>query len=170
MKTPKTPQDSTNAKPQTERTDMIPGTFPPLPIEEHDRSPELAQLAELAHDATPPDALWDRIDTALDKEVVAPGITAIRSGEGTWQAYPDGVWKKVLTRRPDGVEMYLVRCEPGARIAGHHHKSVEQVFVLEGNFVMNGVSFSAGDGQFAAANTDHPEIFSENGCLLLIVA
>ncbi|MGJ5621638.1 cupin domain-containing protein [Sulfitobacter sp. MF3-043] len=149
---------------------MIPGTSPHLTTGTEQTGADLHMLALAVTEESPPADLWSRIDAQLDAEHASPGVSSIRAQDGTWEARPKGVWKKIISTRPDGVQMYLLRCAPGARILGHHHKHVEQVFVLEGEFQMNGVVFGAGDGQMAGANTDHPDIYSEYGCLLLIVA
>ena len=144
----------------------IPGTRPDLESAEH-----LHTLADAVADVAPPDGLFSRIEAELDAQKQMPvGISSILASEGEWEKRPNGVWKKVLSTRPDGVSMYLLRCEPGAIIPAHHHKSAEQAFVIEGAFSMGGLLFNSGDAQFAAANTDHPEIRSPDGCLLLIVA
>lgn len=148
--------------------EIIPGTSPHLTSETDKSGHDVLALA--VDDEAPPADLWNRIDAQIDAQQAPRGINPIRAQDGVWEACAEGVWKKILSTRPDGVQMYLLRCEAGARIPGHHHKRVEQVFVLEGKFQMDGMLFGPGDGQLVSANSDHPEIFSPEGCLLLIVA
>ena len=143
-----------------------PGTHP-----DETNAIDLSMLADAVDDIKAPDGLFERIDAAIDAQATVPvGIETVLAGEGDWQKRPHGVWKKVLSTRPDGVQMYLLRCEPGAIIPAHHHAAAEQVFVVEGSFRMGDMIFRSGDAQIAAANTEHPDIHSEDGCLLLIVA
>ena len=52
----------------------------------------------------------------------------------------------------------------------HGHDRDEHVFVLEGAFVVDDVIIRAGDYQFAAADSDHAEHRSPEGCLVLVCA
>ena len=52
----------------------------------------------------------------------------------------------------------------------HGHGRDEHVFVLEGAFLVDDVIVRAGDYQFAAADSDHAEHRSPEGCLVLVCA
>ena len=81
-----------------------------------------------------------------------------------------GVWCKRMAAGPDGKTVVMLRCLPGAKILAHDHKGWEFALVLEGRYQIAGRVLNAGDSQFADANSHHPEIFSDTGCLLLVVA
>lgn len=154
------PSDDDRVLAALARAEAIPGTVPPGPD-------TLIALAESAPDITPPPDLFDRIEAALDAADSAP-ISTQRASEGTWKEVATGVWMKTLTRSDHGTRMFLLRCEAGSVIPGHRHDHDEHVFVLEGAFRMGQVTVNAGDSQFAPGGTDHPDIHSDDGCLLLL--
>ena len=92
----------------------------------------------------------------------------VRAGEGGWSLWLDRIWRKDLSTGAPSI--YLLRCEPGAVLPPHGHERDEHVFVLEGAFVVDDVVVRAGDYQFAAAESDHAEHRSPDGCLVLVCA
>jgi anti-sigma factor ChrR (cupin superfamily) len=92
--------------------------------------------------------------------------------EGEWKSLPvPGVRVKELAvdgRR--GFSMKLYELAPGARLPQHHHFGPEGCFVLSGDCCLEGRDFHGGDFHYAETDSDHGESFSENGCLLLVMA
>lgn len=127
----------------------------------------LAALAETAPPVAPPEGLFDKIEAQLDQDAANPIVTR-RADEGSWIEISPGVWMKTLSRGAKGGRMFLLRCEAGAVIPGHHHDHDEHVFVLDGSYVARGVTIRTGDSQFAPGGTDHPDLHSPEGCLLLL--
>lgn len=142
----------------------IPGTHPPKPDAGADRV--LSELAQAAPEMAPPPDLFDKIDAALDAKPAS--IVTKRADEGTWHEVWPGIWMKRLSREPDGRQVCLLRCLPGSTIPGHRHDHDETVYVLEGEFQMAGLTVRAGDSQFAIGGTDHPDVHTSTGCLLLV--
>jgi anti-sigma factor ChrR (cupin superfamily) len=114
----------------------------------------------------PPVGLWDKIEAALDA-AVAP--VTLRAGQGGWQQILEGVEKKVLHQDPEaGVESYLLRLAPGARLPAHEHRLTEECIMLEGEAWIGELKLVAGDFHLAPAGSTHPETHSETGALAYI--
>jgi anti-sigma factor ChrR (cupin superfamily) len=142
----------------------MPGTRP-------DRAmPEVEALATallgLAPPAEPPPGLLAAIEAEIDAP--AAGHRVMRADEGGWSLWLDKIWRKDLSTGSPSI--YLLRCAPGAVLPSHGHERDEHVFVLEGAFVVDDVVVRAGDYQFAAADSDHAEHRSPDGCLVLVCA
>jgi quercetin dioxygenase-like cupin family protein len=128
--------------------------------------PLLADLPEVA----PPDDLLASIEARIDDEATA-AVRTVSADEGTWEQMDEKIWVKCIAKEASsGRTMHLIRCLPGAVLKGHAHKREEHVFLLEGEFVMDGVLHRAGDAQIAQAGTVHPDVHVPNGCLLLVSA
>ena len=146
----------------------LPGTRPGRAA-----APEVEALAtalfRLAPPAEPPAGLLAAIEAEIDAP--AAGHRVLRADEGAWSLWLDKVWRKDLAPGTGaGPSLYLLRCEPGAVLPPHGHDRDEHVFVLEGAFIVDDVIVRAGDYQFAAADSDHAEHRSPEGCLVLVCA
>lgn len=126
-------------------------------------------VTEGVPDQEPPKDLFDNIERQLDAPEIE-GIDTISSSSGEWRNFGKGVWRKTMATAPDGKKIFLLRCMPGSKLTTHSHGDWEYALVLEGRYQVAGRTVSAGDGQLSAANSVHPEITTEAGCLLLIVA
>ena len=69
----------------------------------------------------------------------------------------------------DGWEMQIVRFEPGARFPVHTHESPEFLFILEGELVQAGRRMGPGWASVASAGTIDEDVYSETGCVFLLV-
>lgn len=87
------------------------------------------------------------------------------------EATPGGVFGKLLNLDPArGMVATMIRIEPGARIPAHFHKrGAEAHFVVEGDFVENGVAFDPGAYFTHPANAVHGPHESRGGCWVLTV-
>lgn len=148
----------------------IPGTRPDIAAETEALTALFDPLLNALPEAEPPADLFANIEAELDGMPAAP-VKTLRAHEGKWAYRGDGVWVKVLAEDPDtGRMMYLLRCLPGARIKPHFHKRAEHLFIIEGEFWIDGKLYSAGDAQIALAGTEHAEITMPAGCLVLVSA
>ena len=148
----------------------LPGTRPDLAAETaalaRHLDPVLANLPE----AEPPEGLFDAIAAEIDDLPSAP-VQTVRAHEGVWEQRTDKIWKKVLAEDPEtGRTMYLLRCLPGASVKPHVHTRAEHLFIIEGEFWIDGKLYSAGDAQVSLAGTEHAEITMPGGCLVLVSA
>ena len=146
----------------------LPGTRP-----DRAAAPEVEALATALFRLAPPTEPPAGLFAAIEAEIDAPpaGNRVLRADEGSWRLWLDKVWRKDLTPEPGaGPSIYLLRCAPGAVLPAHGHDRDEHVLVLEGAFVVDDVIVRAGDYQFAAADSDHAEHRSPEGCLVLVCA
>ena len=113
----------------------------------------------------PPEA-FDRV---LKMEVGAVALPDIE-----FHAYQPGLREKVLIHPlfdntkddPTGSDAALIRYRPGAFTPRHLHMGYEMVFVLQGDYIENDVSFAPGALIVRAPGTTH-EMRSKNGCTIL---
>lgn len=95
----------------------------------------------------------------------------IRAHEGEWQPLAKGVHTKFLyADRTNERTTMLMRMEPGARLASHAHHGAEELYVLEGDCVSQGVRLNPGDYHRAEGGSTHGVTSTENGCLMLVIS
>ncbi|MFI5119814.1 MAG: cupin domain-containing protein [Thermoanaerobaculia bacterium] len=135
--------------------------------------------------ATPPPHLKRRILDAIASEVparpaslppggraVLPGVTAVLVADTEWIPAPiPGLDYKVLHRDDArGYTTRLLRFAPGSTYPAHHHGATEEVFIVAGSVVLNGVTLRAGDYCRSEAGTDETAAFSADGGMAIIVS
>jgi anti-sigma factor ChrR (cupin superfamily) len=69
----------------------------------------------------------------------------------------------------DGLEMQIVRLDPGARLPLHTHESPEFIYVLEGELIIDGQHLSHGWASVGSAGSVHSDVHSESGCVFVLV-
>ena len=90
--------------------------------------------------------------------------------EGDWIELQPGVLRKDLEATPGASSIsYLIRLQPGARVTTHEHDAVEHCYVLEGDLHIAGRHIHGGDFHLADRGSTHAGIWSDQGCVLLIV-
>ncbi len=82
--------------------------------------------------------------------------------------YFPGTKRKVL-RNDNGNRTVLLKLPPGCIIPPHSHITTEQHFILEGEYVNNGKTYSKGSFQLISPGEQHGSFESEKGALLLII-
>ena len=113
-----------------------------------------------------------RVRDALLARVAAPSNHTISSTDGAWvETAVPGVQVKILAidRVRDQVTM-LIKGEPGARYPAHRHSGPEECYVLSGSVNIEGQVLRAGDFHHAEGDSDHGEIWTDEGMELLVVA
>ena len=109
---------------------------------------------------------------ALLARVTQPSNHTITSTDGEWveTALP-GLRMKILAidRARDRVTM-LLKGEPGARYPAHHHSGPEECYVIRGSATVEGRLLRAGDFHHAEGDSDHAELWTEEGVEVLLVA
>jgi quercetin dioxygenase-like cupin family protein len=113
--------------------------------------------------------LMERIySTAADP--LPAGFSILASTDG-WLPHPvPGIRMKVLSiDRRRNCATLLLDVEPGSRFPPHHHGSAEECYVISGSLHACGRRLVAGDFIHADAETDHDELWTEDGCRVLLV-
>ncbi|MFN7927647.1 MAG: cupin domain-containing protein [Blastocatellia bacterium] len=134
----------------------------------------VAQLGLSVEEATPSAQLRAHLLTRIADETPTANpshhVDVFRT-EGAWQPLFPGGEAKVLFQEPtNGYITSLLKLEAGARIPNHHHHGNEQCMVMAGEFQMNGKLYQQGDFTVALDGSEHLEIYSPTGGVLLIVS
>ena len=148
---------------------VLPGSLPETEGDVGAAAAFVTGLSAAAPAVRPPDELFEKIEAELDTPSI-PGVETLKAADGRWMDQGNGVWCKLSASLPEGKSVYLLRCFPGAVLPAHTHSAWEYALVLEGSYQIEGRTVRAGDAQLSAANSHHPEITTEEGCLLLVVA
>lgn len=101
-----------------------------------------------------------RATTDEDKITIAPEA-------GKWTPIAPQVSMKMLHATPES-RSFLLRLEPGGRLAAHDHPGDEECMVLEGDVFLGEVHAFAGTFHLAPKGTRHGEIWSPSGALLYL--
>lgn len=68
-----------------------------------------------------------------------------------------------------GLELQLVRVEPGTRIPLHTHECPEFIYVLEGELIIGSERLGPGSASVASVGSVHSDVRSETGCVFVLV-
>lgn len=82
--------------------------------------------------------------------------------------YSNETKKKVL-RDENGARTVLLKLPKGFYMAPHSHITTEQDFVLEGEYISNGIKYPVGSYQIFSHGDEHGPFESENGALILVI-
>jgi anti-sigma factor ChrR (cupin superfamily) len=104
-------------------------------------------------------------------ESVKP-IADVRRNESAWLPYgaPGVDVKRLFKDDATGRTTVLLRMAPGSRLPAHHHHDVEQCLVVKGDVCFGDLVYEEGDFVVMGEGSDHPEIHSVHGNVLLLVA
>ena len=110
-------------------------------------------------------------EPALRDELRSMRFWHVRADQGEWKPYSEGVLMKMLMLdKTKGTVTTLLKIEPGGKLVSHRHHGLEECFVLEGDFNIGDQQYGPGDYQYALPGSIHPEIYSNHGALVLIIA
>lgn len=100
-----------------------------------------------------------------------PGFAFRFEAEHEWLPHPvPGIRMKVLALNRDrGYATLLLDVAPGTRFPPHHHGGAEECYVISGAAYSCGRKMTAGDFLHADAGTDHAELYTDEGCRVLLV-
>lgn len=122
----------------------------------------LASLSLAAPPMEPPSGLWARIEGAMSaaEARIPEGVAIGPLAAGKWRALAPGVEIKPLW----GKRTFLIRCEPGAVVPPHRHRSYEHSLILEGD-----IEGRWGKGDYLG-NPEGPHAAwgTRGGCLVLV--
>ena len=132
----------------------------------------LLALAESAASSAPRPEVKTRLMAAVTLPPVPDGFAFHYASSDTWRPHPvPGIRMKVLSlNRAGGYSTLLLDVAPGTRFPAHFHSGAEECYVLSGSLFTCGRHLHAGDFVHADANTHHDELFTEEGCQVLLIA
>jgi quercetin dioxygenase-like cupin family protein len=124
-------------------------------------------------DAAPSPGVRSRLMSRLGDgaPAVPPGFSFRFAHDDEWLPHPvPGIRMKVLAlNRKSGYATLLLDVAPGTRFPAHHHPGAEECYVISGSMFACGRRMSAGDFHHADAGSDHGELWTEEGCRVLMV-
>ncbi len=139
----------------------------------------VSQLGLSASEATPSAQVLNQLVARIAREPhttqsASPAPSThldVFSHEGQWRKLFEGGYSKVLFTEPtNGYVTSLLKLDPGARLPNHRHKGNEQCMIMSGEFRMNGKLYGPGDFTVALDGTDHLDLHTETGALVLLVS
>jgi anti-sigma factor ChrR (cupin superfamily) len=99
------------------------------------------------------------------------GFSFRYAASNDWTPHPvPGIRMKVLSLNPrSGYATLLLDVAPGTRFPAHTHTQAEECYVLSGSLCTCDRRLEAGDFVHADAGTDHGELYTDDGCQVLLV-
>jgi anti-sigma factor ChrR (cupin superfamily) len=130
-------------------------------------------LAEAAASGAPAPSpeVRGRLLRALQAPSAPGGFSFAWADDDRWLAHPvPGIRMKILAlNRARGYATLLLDVAPGTRFPSHHHGGAEECYVLSGSLFTCGRHLYAGDFVHADPGTDHAELWTEEGCRVILV-
>lgn len=117
-----------------------------------------------------PIAKWLAGRVRFDADREAAGATLSRSAEPQWKEVTPGISCKLLSRDTlrERVSM-LVRLAAGVPYPPHRHAGLEELYLLEGELTVDEKKLLAGDYIWAEAGSADARVWSETGCMCVLV-
>jgi hypothetical protein len=95
---------------------------------------------------------------------------AVRSGKAAWNlAEPGTLALPLAGSAEEGVEISLLRLEPGAAVARHRHDWVEEICLISGDCHCQGLELGPEDYHRAGPGTTHDVTTSVAGCTMVYI-
>lgn len=98
------------------------------------------------------------------------GFRFVRSASLDWRTRGNIAVKRLSVDHTRGNLTQLVQMPPRSRIPRHRHAGAEELYVLSGELIVDGVRMNAGDYCLARPDTVHDDVRSEVGCTFLSVS
>jgi anti-sigma factor ChrR (cupin superfamily) len=130
----------------------------------------LAESAAGASGAVSPD-LKQRLMARVREATEPRGFSFAWRADDVWIPHVvPGIKMKVLAlNKQRGYATLLLDVEPGTRFPAHHHGGAEECYVVSGSLFTCGRRLGPGDFVHADADTDHGELWTEEGCQVILV-
>jgi len=120
----------------------------------------------------PSGALWERLAQRIVAEKGQESVASAPQAppESEWEEVASGISWKLLAADAvkDRVSM-LVRLAPGAAYPPHSHAGVEELYLLDGELMIDGRTLYPGDYNRAEPGTGDEQVWSETGCTCVLL-
>ena len=133
---------------------------------------ELALAQAAAADAPAPSAdLKTRLMQRVHDATEPVGFAFHWTADDRWLPHPvPGIRMRVLAlNKQHRYATLLLDVPPGTRFPAHHHGGAEECYVVAGSLYTCGRRLVAGDFVHADADTDHSELWTDEGCQVILV-
>ena len=99
------------------------------------------------------------------------GFAFHHASDDQWLPHPvPGIRMKVLAlNKTRGYATLLLDVSPGTRFPSHHHGGAEECFVVSGSIFTCGRRLGPGDFVHADADTDHDELWTDEGAQVILI-
>ena len=128
--------------------------------------------ARLALDTGEHRLVWARLAQRLAAEEGEESVASAPDGapESEWEEVASGISCQLLAtdEEKERVSM-LVRLAPGAAYPPHHHAGVEELYLLDGELMIDDKTLYAGDYNRAEPDTGDQRVWSETGCTCVLL-
>jgi anti-sigma factor ChrR (cupin superfamily) len=130
----------------------------------------LADVATAGAPAPSPE-LRQRVLSAISEPSIPAGFAFRFERDADWLPHPvPGIRMKVLAlNRAGGYATLLLDVAPGARFPAHSHFGPEECYVISGSLYTCDRCLRAGDFIHAEGGTEHGELWTDEGCRVLLV-
>jgi anti-sigma factor ChrR (cupin superfamily) len=138
---------------------------------EFDEVVELSLAQFAAGEESPGPEAKVRLLAAIGEPPVPAGFSIRRAAEQDWMPHPvPGIRMKILAlNKARGYATLLLDVRPGTRFPAHHHGGAEECYVVSGSLVTCGRRLGPGDFVHADGETDHGDLFTDEGCQVVLV-
>jgi anti-sigma factor ChrR (cupin superfamily) len=120
----------------------------------------------------PPQPLWEKLARRIAKETGAePLLTPPPAvAQPDWKDAAPGISVKLLATDHEGNRVsMLVRLAPDTDYPPHCHAGVEELYLLQGELMVNDRKFHPGDYIHADAGTVDHRVWSKTGCTCILI-
>jgi anti-sigma factor ChrR (cupin superfamily) len=127
--------------------------------------------AGLTGDAAPGPDVKQQLLRRIQESTTPAGFAFEFASDDRWLPHPvPGIRMKLLAlNAARGYATLLLDVAPGTRFPPHHHGGAEECFVVSGSLFTCGRRLHAGDFVHADGNTDHGELWTDEGCRVILV-
>lgn len=104
------------------------------------------------------------------RELEQGQLLCLHSADLPWtpSAFAPGLTVKNIAVT-SGLEMQILRFEPGTRLPRHEHECPEFIYILEGELIVAGQTLGPGSASVASVGSVHADVHSDTGCTLVLV-
>jgi anti-sigma factor ChrR (cupin superfamily) len=129
----------------------------------------LAQSAATASGAVSAD-VKQRLMARVREAAEPAGFAFSWRADDVWMPHAvPGIKMKVLALNKQRYATLLLDVAPGTRFPSHHHGGAEECYVVSGSLFTCGRRLGPGDFVHADADTDHGELWTEEGCQVILI-
>jgi len=117
----------------------------------------------------------DGVKRRLMERIAPPaeprGFAFRLAADDRWLSHPvPGIRMKVLAyNKASNYATLLLDVAPGTRFPSHHHGGAEECYVISGSIFTCGRRLGPGDFVHADPDTDHAELWTEEGAQVILV-
>jgi hypothetical protein len=116
--------------------------------------------------------MWERLAQRIAEETGKPPLSPAPEvlAKPEWEEAAPGVSFQLLATDPEKQRVsMLVRLMPGVDYPAHRHAGVEELYLLDGELLIDGKKLYPGDHIRAEADTVDQRVWTETGCTCVLL-